>query len=150
MTAAQAELEAASIGLSRSGGAEERYDLALSRFLSLGGPDLEARCCSAMNSVGLGAQDLGQLASSLSGGEQARVGLVAVLLSRFDVLLLDEPTNNLDGHGLETLEAFLMNSSSPFVVVSHDRRFMQRIVNGVIDIDPHLRTCRQALARVAS
>ena len=140
VASAQVELEAAAAGLASAEAAPERYDLALSRFLSLGGPDLEARCGSVLASVGLGEQDTNQLASSLSGGEQAKVGLAAIILSRFDVLLLDEPTNNLDAAGLVILETFLVDSSCPFIVVSHDRRFMQRIVNGVIDIDPHLKT----------
>src|SRR5660398_110949 len=62
--------------------------------------------------------------TGLSGGQAARVGLAALLLSRFDVLLLDEPTNDLDLDGLARLESFVRAQRAGIVVVSHDREFL--------------------------
>ncbi len=75
------------------------------------------------------------LMTSLSGGEAARVGLLALLLSRFDVLLLDEPTNDLDLDGLDRLERFVTELRVGAVVVSHDREFLRRCVTTVVELD---------------
>ena len=73
--------------------------------------------------------------TGLSGGQAARVGLAALLLSRFDVLLLDEPTNDLDLDGLARLEAFVASQRAGIVVVSHDREFLARSVTSVVELD---------------
>jgi ATPase subunit of ABC transporter with duplicated ATPase domains len=73
--------------------------------------------------------------TGLSGGQAARVGLAALLLSRFDVLLLDEPTNDLDLDGLDRLERFVTGARTGIVVVSHDREFLARVVTTVVELD---------------
>ncbi len=73
--------------------------------------------------------------TSLSGGQAARVGLAALLLSRFDIVLLDEPTNDLDLDGLERLEAFVRGIRGGVVLVSHDREFLARCVTRVLELD---------------
>jgi ATPase subunit of ABC transporter with duplicated ATPase domains len=73
----------------------------------------------------------------LSGGQQVKVNLAAVLLSRFDVLLLDEPTNNLDFAGLDLLERFLVGVTGAVVVVSHDRAFLDHTVTRIVEITEH-------------
>jgi ATPase subunit of ABC transporter with duplicated ATPase domains len=73
--------------------------------------------------------------TSLSGGQAARVGLAALLLSRFDIALLDEPTNDLDLDGIERLEAFVRGLRGGVVVVSHDREFLTRCVTRVLELD---------------
>jgi hypothetical protein len=75
------------------GGADERYSVALERWLSLGGADLDARVGAVADQVGLPTRVLDQTVATLSGGQAARLQLAALLLSRFDVFLLDEPTN---------------------------------------------------------
>jgi len=77
---------------------------------------------------------------ALSGGERARVNLASVLLAGFDILVLDEPTNDLDLAGLALLEEFLVRSSQGFVLVSHDRALLERVVTSVVEIDEHDRT----------
>src|SRR5580765_5776727 len=72
---------------------------------------------------------------ALSGGEAARAQLAALLLSRFDVFLLDEPTNDLDFAGLDRLERFVRNLSGCVVVVSHDRDFLDRTVERIVELD---------------
>jgi ATPase subunit of ABC transporter with duplicated ATPase domains len=130
------ELEAAGAGLmAASPGAEDRYSIALERFMALGAPDFEARSAGVLDDLGLPARLLGLPTASLSGGQRARSSLAALLLSRHDLLLLDEPTNDLDFDGLDRLEEFLLRRRGGLVVVSHDRAFLERIVTSVADID---------------
>ena len=82
--------------------------------------------------------DLDLPMTALSGGQAARVGLAALLLSRYDVYLLDEPTNDLDADGLDLLEEFVEGLEAPVVVVSHDREFLARTVTTVVEIDRSL------------
>jgi ATPase subunit of ABC transporter with duplicated ATPase domains len=75
------------------------------------------------------------LMTSLSGGQAARVGLAALLLSRFDIVLLDEPANDLDLDGLDRLESFVRGLRGGVVLVSHDREFLARCVTRVLELD---------------
>ena len=79
---------------------------------------------------------------ALSGGQLARASLAAVLLTQVDVLLLDEPTNDLDLDGLARLETYVAGRRGGLVVVSHDREFLARTVNAVLDLDPANRRAR--------
>jgi len=114
------------------------YSDALHRFLALGGEDFDARAAATLDAVGLGRRSGRELAS-LSGGEAARAALAAILLARFDVFLLDEPTNNLDFEGLAQLERFLDGLPAGVVLVSHDRAFLDRTVNRVVEIEAETR-----------
>jgi len=112
----------------------ERHAEALERFLMLGGGDLDARARTICAEVGLNAS-LDAPLGALSGGEGARGQLAAVLLARFDVFLLDEPTNDLDFAGLDRLERFVLNLPGSIVVVSHDRDFLDRTVERIVELD---------------
>jgi ATPase subunit of ABC transporter with duplicated ATPase domains len=122
--------------------AADDYDGALRRFLALGGGDLEQRAAALLADLGLSAP-LDQDASTLSGGERARVALAGVLLSLFDVLCLDEPTNDLDFTGLERLERFVADYRGALVVVTHDRAFLDSTVTRIVEIDPGSRLVRE-------
>ncbi|MDT7700545.1 MAG: hypothetical protein QOJ30_2870 [Pseudonocardiales bacterium] len=135
VSAAQADMDAAAEELA-AGGDGERYAATLDRWLALGGADLEERAAEVAADVGLGVP-LDTPMTALSGGQAARAGLAALLLSRYDVLLLDEPTNDLDLDGLEQLERFVQGLRSPAVIVSHDREFLARTVNRVVELDLH-------------
>jgi ATPase subunit of ABC transporter with duplicated ATPase domains len=115
-------------------GADEAYATALERWLALGGADLDERAQQVAADLGLGV-DLEVPMTALSGGQAARAGLAALLLSRYDVLLLDEPTNDLDLDGLERLERFVTGLRAGTVVVSHDREFLARTVTRVVELD---------------
>ncbi len=117
---------------------DQEYAQALDRYLALGGPDLDTRAVELAAQLGLPG-DLDRPAAGLSGGQLARLALAAVLLARFDVLLLDEPTNDLDLTGLELLEGHLATFKGGLVVVSHDREFLDRTAEQVLQIDPHSR-----------
>ena len=135
---AQADMDAAADALGQElPGSDDAFSEALERWLALGGADLEARLGTVTDDLGL-TVDLDQTMASLSGGQAARVGLAALLLSRYDLYLLDEPTNDLDAAGLDLLEDFVARSEAPIVVVSHDREFLSRTVTAVVEIDRSL------------
>ena len=114
------------------------YSRALDRWLASGAADLDDRLPIVLAELGLrlGA-DLAEDTpmTALSGGQAARVGLAALLLSRFDIVLLDEPTNDLDLDGLERLETFVRGLRGGVVLVSHDREFLARCVTRVLELD---------------
>ncbi|MDQ3107552.1 MAG: ATP-binding cassette domain-containing protein [Actinomycetota bacterium] len=112
----------------------EPYTEALERFMTLGGDDLAARAGEVCADVGLPDDRLGVPLADLSGGQQARAALAAILLARFDVFLLDEPTNNLDFAGLDRLERFLDGLAGGVIVVSHDRAFLDRTATRILEL----------------
>ncbi|GAA1132544.1 ABC-F family ATP-binding cassette domain-containing protein [Citricoccus alkalitolerans] len=135
------QMDAAAEALADPAAAEvaaEAYSSALDRWLASGAADLDERIPLVLADLGL---DLGDTSAgqapmtSLSGGQAARVGLAALLLSRFDLVLLDEPTNDLDLDGLERLEDFVRGLRGGVVLVSHDREFLARSVTKVLELD---------------
>ena len=118
-------------------GSDEEFSEALERWLALGGADLDARTGTVLADLGL-TVDPELPMTALSGGQAARAGLAALLLSRYDLYLLDEPTNDLDLEGLALLEDFVHRAAAPVVVVSHDREFLSRTVTSVVEIDRSL------------
>jgi ATPase subunit of ABC transporter with duplicated ATPase domains len=135
VVAAQAAMDAAAERLGEGApGADDAYAEALERWLALGGADLDERAEQVVADVAPGVA-LDALTTGLSGGQAARVGLAALLLSRYDVLLLDEPTNDLDLAGLDQLERFVTGNRGGVVVVSHDREFLARTVTRVVELD---------------
>ncbi len=125
---------AAALGDPTAVGADDAYASALERWLASGAADLDERMPQVLADLGL---DVGPDAemTGLSGGQAARVGLAALLLSRFDIALLDEPTNDLDLDGLERLETFVKGLRGGVVLVSHDREFLARSVTRVLELD---------------
>jgi len=125
---------AAALGDPDAVGADDAYATALERWLASGAADLDERMPVTLADLGL---DVGPDAemTGLSGGQAARVGLAALLLSRFDIALLDEPTNDLDLDGLERLETFVKGLRGGVVLVSHDREFLARSVTRVLELD---------------
>ncbi len=128
----------------------DAYTEALEHFLALGGDDFVARAAEVCDRVGLAARltrtsetRFDQEVASLSGGEAARAALAAILLMRVEVLLLDEPTNNLDFDGLDVLEGFIEGFAGAVLVVSHDRAFLDRCVDRVVELDEHAHTARE-------
>ena len=120
-------------------GADDVYAVALDHWLASGAADLEDRMPGVLADLGLGSLSdragADALMTSLSGGQAARVGLAALVLSRFDVVLLDEPTNDLDLDGLARLEAWVQGLRAGVVLVSHDREFLARCVTRVVELD---------------
>jgi ATPase subunit of ABC transporter with duplicated ATPase domains len=135
VAAAQIALDAATQALvDEAPGSDDAYAESLDRWLALGAADLDDRAEEAAASLGLGVS-LDHEMYALSGGQAARAGLASLLLSRYDVFLLDEPTNDLDLDGLERLEKFVGGLRAGTVLVSHDREFLARTVNRVVELD---------------
>ncbi|WP_313565653.1 ABC-F family ATP-binding cassette domain-containing protein [Mobilicoccus sp.] len=136
--AAAMDATAHDLGRPEAGDAEnDAYAHALESWLALGGADLEERLDLVAEDLGLEV-DLDRTVDSLSGGQAARVGLAALLLSRYDAYLLDEPTNDLDAEGLDRLEEFVDRLTAPVVLVSHDREFLSRTTTSIVEIDRSL------------
>ena len=135
---AEDELASAAAGLADGGRrAEDRYEVALERYAALGVGDLDARIDAVLDDLGVGAALADRETSALSGGQEAKVALAAIELSRFAVTLLDEPTNDLDFEGLGRLQAWIARRSGGMVVVSHDRAFLEQTVTTVLELDEH-------------
>lgn len=116
----------------------EAYSAALDRWLAAGAADLDERLPAVLADLGLDSEAVRPESTpmtALSGGQAARVGLAALLLSRFDIVLLDEPTNDLDLDGLARLEDFVRDLRGGVVLVSHDREFLARSVTRVLELD---------------
>ncbi|WP_120493263.1 ABC-F family ATP-binding cassette domain-containing protein [Microbacterium phyllosphaerae] len=116
----------------------DTYSQALDRWLASGAADLDERIPAVLADLGLpsgGRVAEDALMTGLSGGQAARVGLAALLLSRFDIVFLDEPTNDLDLDGLDRLESFVRGLRGGVVLVSHDREFLARSVTRVLELD---------------
>ena len=140
-TVATSEMDAAAAALGDTAGVApgepdpaDVYSAALERWLASGAADLDDRLPVVLAELGL-ALSSDALMTSLSGGQAARVGLGALLLSRFDIVLLDEPTNDLDLDGLERLEGFIRGLRGGVVLVSHDRAFLASSVTRVVELD---------------
>ena len=114
------------------------YSAALDHWLAAGAADLDERLPVVLADLGLDSDAVRPESTpmtALSGGQAARVGLAALVLSRFDVVLLDEPTNDLDLDGLARLEQFVSDLRGGVVLVSHDREFLARTVTRVLELD---------------
>jgi len=105
------------------------------RFEDLGGYAYRARLAGIVEGLGLPADMLDRSLHALSGGELTRVTLARALLADADLLLLDEPTNHLDIDSVEWLERFLLDYRRAFVLVTHDRRLLERVGRRVLAIE---------------
>lgn len=112
-----------------------RYGEVQGRFEELDGYSLDGRAREVLDGLGFSQEMMDGDVGALSGGWKMRVALAKILLMRPDALLLDEPSNHLDLESLIWLEAFLKGYDGALLMTSHDREFMNRIVNKVVEID---------------
>ncbi|MFI7274053.1 ABC-F family ATP-binding cassette domain-containing protein [Streptomyces sp. NPDC049879] len=126
-------LEAALADGDETGLAE--YGDLLTVFELRGGYDADARVERALHGLGLRGLDHGRRVGSLSGGQRVRLRLAAVLAAAPEVLLLDEPTNHLDDDALTWLQDHLAARRGTTVAVSHDRVFLERVADGLVEVD---------------
>ena len=110
------------------------YDRLSNAFQAGGGYDTDVETDKICNGLGISRQQREQEFDSLSGGEKTRVNLARLLLEKTDILLLDEPTNHLDLRSVEWLESYVNAFKGTVVAISHDRYFIDRIAQRVIEI----------------
>ena len=132
------ELEAAMADPERADDMDQiigRYGEVQGRFEELDGYALEGRAREALAGLGFSEETMEGDVGKLSGGWKMRVALARILLMRPDVMLLDEPSNHLDLESLIWLEQFLHGYEGALLMTSHDREFINRIVNKIVEID---------------
>lgn len=105
------------------------------RFIALGGMTYKKEYKTMIRRFGFTEEDERKPVSEFSGGQRTKIAFIKMLLTKPDILLLDEPTNHLDIETIEWLEGYLKNYKSTLVIVSHDRMFLDRIVNKVYEIE---------------
>ena len=113
----------------------DRYDAISHRFENEGGYDMVAEVEKALSGLGFDAADFSRPLSEMSGGQKNRAMLARAILASPDVLLLDEPTNHLDFNAVEFLEEYLSRSRRAYLVVTHDRRFLDTVAEEIIDLE---------------
>jgi ATPase subunit of ABC transporter with duplicated ATPase domains len=112
-----------------------RYGEAQHRYESLGGYGLEAQAREVLHGLGFEDDQIDGDVGHLSGGWKMRVSMAQVLLGKPDVLLMDEPTNHLDIESILWLEHFLKDARCTLIITSHDRDFLNRVVDRIVEID---------------
>ncbi|MBD2067311.1 ABC-F family ATP-binding cassette domain-containing protein [Leptolyngbya sp. FACHB-671] len=112
-----------------------KLDRAQRQFEGLDGYGLEARIEKILPEMGFDPEDGDRLVSAFSGGWQMRMSLGKILLQAPDLLLLDEPTNHLDLETIEWLETYLRGLTTPMVIVSHDREFLDRLCTQIVETE---------------
>ncbi len=137
----QSEMEEAAHKISELHGTPEeqkwidRYEDLRLAFEASDGYRCESRLGETLAGVGFKTSQYHQPVHTLSGGQKARAALAKVLLEQPDLLLLDEPTNHLDLQGVAWLEEYLKTFGGTVILVSHDRYFLDRVVNKIIELD---------------
>ena len=118
-----------------SASVHDRYDAVAHRFENEGGYEMVAEVDKSLSGLGFSKGDFGRPLAELSGGQKNRAMLARAILSSPDVLLLDEPTNHLDFNAVEFLEEYLARSRKAYLVVTHDRRFLDRVAEEIVDLE---------------
>ena len=113
----------------------KEYTESLDKYQFLGGYTYKKEIDTALRKFGFSIEDEKKKISEFSGGQRTKIAFLKLLLSKPDILLLDEPTNHLDITAIEWLEKYLKNYAKAIVVVSHDRMFLDKIVNKVYEIE---------------
>ncbi|MFF3285539.1 ABC-F family ATP-binding cassette domain-containing protein [Streptomyces sp. NPDC003023] len=122
------------LGSGRTDALDEYGDL-LTAFEVRGGYEADARVERAVNGLGVAHVSRERTLGSLSGGEQARLGIACLVAAAPEVMLLDEPTNHLDEAALDWLESALLRHSGTVIAVSHDRTFLERVTTALVEVD---------------
>ena len=113
----------------------EQYTISLDKYKLIGGYTYQKEYETALLKFGFTKEDKYKKLSEFSGGQITKISFLKLLLSKPDILLLDEPTNHLDINSVEWLENYLSNYPKALVVISHDRMFLDKVVNKIYEIE---------------
>ncbi len=136
----ESELDQLALRLSESGSGPEQEQLILrqaelnDRFVDQGGLTCRSRARSTLMGLGFTEEQTENRVGVLSGGQKAKLQLAKMLLGGADLLLLDEPTNHLDIPSVEWLEGFLLSYSGAYIVISHDRYFLDKVTERTLEM----------------
>lgn len=122
----------------------EQYDRVQTEFIQRGGYTYETEINTFLTKFNFSPSDLDRSLATFSGGQVTRLAFIRLLLSKPDILFLDEPTNHLDISTIEWLEGYLASYEGALVVVSHDRLFLDRVCNVLIEIEDKVATRYQS------
>ena len=115
----------------------DQQESTLAAFNELGGPGLEGQVNALLTEIGFQAHELSLKVQHLSGGQKKLLGLARIIVGRPDILLLDEPDNHLDLDGKAMLGKLIEKFSGSVVIVSHDRYFLDMVVDEIIEVENH-------------
>ena len=107
----------------------------LDTYHALGGPGLEGSIRALLTTIGFAAHEMGLPIKHLSGGQKKLLGLARIIIGRPDILLLDEPDNHLDLDGKAMLQRMIEDFPGSVVIVSHDRYFLDMVVDEILEVD---------------
>ncbi len=115
----------------------ERQHFLTEEYEKRGGLTFESRTRAALIGLGFSESDLNRDVGELSGGQRSKIQLCKMLLSGANLLLLDEPTNHLDINAVEWLESFLLSYNGAYIIISHDRYFLEKVTNRTFELENH-------------
>lgn len=131
----EAELKMKNVSGERLEQLMESYALLTHQFESNGGYSYRSELVGVLKGLGFSEDEFCKSVSTLSGGQKTRVALGKLLLLKPDLIMLDEPTNHLDMSSITWLETYLLNYKGAVIIVSHDRYFLDRITNKIVELD---------------
>jgi ATP-binding cassette, subfamily F, member 3 len=113
------------------------YEIAAARFQAVEGYRFDAKAKQILNGFGFREKDFSKNCAEFSGGWKMRILIVLILLAAPDIMLLDEPTNYLDTESMEWLESYLKNYHGTLLTIAHDRVFLDKMVNQIVELSNH-------------
>ena len=113
------------------------YETTAARFQAIEGYRFDAKAKQILNGFGFREKDFSKNCTEFSGGWKMRILIALILLSTPDIMLLDEPTNHLDTESMEWLESYLKNYRGTLLTIAHDRVFLDKMVNQVVELSNH-------------
>ncbi len=112
-----------------------RYGALQETFMLAGGYEFPSRCEEVLHGLGFSNEEFNLQVSKLSGGQKSRISLAMVILNDANIMLLDEPTNHLDFMAIEWLEGYLTGTDKSFILVSHDRYFLDKVSRVTLELE---------------
>jgi ATP-binding cassette subfamily F protein 3 len=135
------EMKMCDVDLSEMDHFMDVYHRKSKEFEDLGGLTFRSEVSGVLKGLGFSEEDFEKDLETLSGGQKTRVAMGRLLIQKPSVLLLDEPINHLDLNSIQWLEGYLAQYDGAVIIVAHDRYFLDRVVNRVVDLSNHTAVC---------